>query len=160
VRKTPEQTVVGWREWVTLPDCGVDWIKAKLDTGARTSSLHAHHLRVVDRDGEHWAEFDVHPWQRSTVDAVHCAARVIDERTVRSSTGHEDRRIVVRLSMRLAGVTLLPEVTLTRRDEMGFRLLVGRQALRPAFLVDSSRSYLGGRPPREVRRLNRREVAG
>ncbi len=156
MKTTPGQTVVGWREWVTLPDLGVPWIKAKLDTGARTSAIHAHHLRIVEEeDGADWAEFEVHPWQRSSIDAVACRAPLVDRRTVRSSTGHEDQRPVVLLTLELAGRARPVEVTLTRRDEMGFRMLVGRQALRPIYLVDPGRSYLGGRPPKDVRRRNR-----
>ncbi len=155
MKTTPGQTVVGWREWVTLPDLGVPWIKAKLDTGARTSAIHAHHLRIVEEHGADWAEFEVHPWQRSSIDAVACRAPLVDRRTVRSSTGHEDQRPVVLLTLELAGRARPVEVTLTRRDEMGFRMLVGRQALRPIYLVDPGRSYLGGRPPKDVRRRNR-----
>jgi hypothetical protein len=148
--------VVGWREWVALPDLGVPWVKAKLDTGARTSALHAHHLNIVEEDERDWAEFEVHPWQRSAIDAVWCRSPLVDRRMVRSSTGHEDLRPVVLLTLELAGRSTPIEVTLTRRDSMGFRMLVGRQALRPIYLVDPGRSYIGGRPPADLRRRNRR----
>lgn len=150
---TPE--AVGWREWVALPDLGVAHVKAKLDTGARTSALHAFDLTEFTRDGADWVRFSVHPWQRSKADAVPVEHPVHDRRTVRSSTGHEQERVVIRTPITLLGRSVVAELTLTRRDEMGFRMLVGREALRQGFLVDSGRSYRGGRPPREVRLRNR-----
>jgi hypothetical protein len=140
---------------VSLPGVGVDWIKAKLDTGARTSSLHAFDLQEIERDGQRWVRFSIHPWQRSAEDAVTVELPVDDVRSVRSSTGHVQERYVVRMDLRLLDRTVSSEVTLSRRDEMGFRLLVGREALRHGFLVDSGRSYLGGRPKSSVRRRNR-----
>lgn len=145
----------GWREWVGLPGLGVDHIKAKLDTGARSSALHAFDLEEFDRDGAPWVRFSVHPWQRSAADAVEAELPVHDRRLVRSSSGHAQHRCVVLADIALLGRTVTAELTLTRRDEMGFRLLIGREALRQGFLVDSGHSYLGGRPPRKVRRRNR-----
>lgn len=147
--------VAGWREWVALPELGVEHVKAKLDTGARTSALHAFDVEESTRDGVDWVRFSVRPWQRSTADAVVAECPVHDRRVVRSSTGHAQERIVVRTAITMLGRTIEAEVTLTSRDEMGFRMLVGREALRQAVLVDASRSYLGGRPPRDVRRRNR-----
>ena len=147
--------VAGWREWVRLPGLGVGPVKAKLDTGARTSALHAFDLTSFTRDGAGWVRFSVHPWQRSADDAVYVECPVHDRRRVRSSTGHTQERIVVLTEVELLGHTITTEMTLTRRDTMGFRMLVGREALRQGFLVDSGSSYLGGRPPRRVRRKNR-----
>lgn len=149
-----ELAVLGWREWVGLPRHGVEWVKAKVDTGARTSSLHAFDIRPFDRDGEPWVRFEVHPWQRSTRSAVTLTTRVIDERLVRSSSGEAQVRPVVRLPVRIGGIVAPVELTLTRRDAMGFRMLLGRQALRRRFVVDPARSYLGGRPPKETREAN------
>ena len=151
----PGTTVAGWREWVSLPGLGVGWIKAKLDTGARTSAIHAFDLEEYERHGEQWVRFSVHPWQDSAVDAVPCDSRVVAQREVRSSSGHVEERYVVLLEISMVGRLISAEVTLSRRDEMGFRMLVGREALRQGFLVDPGRSYLGGRPKRSVRRLNR-----
>ncbi|WP_131106210.1 ATP-dependent zinc protease family protein [Ornithinimicrobium sufpigmenti] len=151
---TTEQTVVGWREWVRLPEVGVDWVKAKVDTGAKTSSLHAFDLRTFDRDGHDWVRFVVHPWQATAEDEVVVELPVHDSRTVRSSSGHAEERYVVLLPVVLGGRTVPAEVTLTGRDEMGFRMLVGREVLVQGYLVDPARSYLGGRPPRELRRRN------
>lgn len=148
-------SVAGWREWVSLPDVGVDWIKAKLDTGARSSAIHAFDLEEVERDGHPWVRFGVHPWQRSDEDVVPVELPVHDRRTVRSSSGHAEERYVVLMAVRLLDRTITTEMTLSRRDEMGFRMLLGREALRQGYLVDPGRSYLGGRPKRVVRRKNR-----
>nr|WP_174316819.1 ATP-dependent zinc protease [Kineosphaera limosa] len=152
---TPPATTAGWREWVSLPALGVPWVKAKLDTGARTSALHAFDPEGFVQDGAEWVRFWVHPWQRSVADSVQVELPVVERRLVRSSTGHVDERPVVPMDIRLAGRTVRAEVTLSRRDEMGFRMLIGREALRQGFLVDPSRSYLGGRPRRTTRRRNR-----
>lgn len=153
-------SVVGWREWVGLPGLGVEWMKAKIDTGARTSSLHAFGVDEFDRGGAGWVRFEVHPWQRSSDDAVRVEVPVHDRRAVRSSSGHVEERLVVLLELRLLDRMVPAEVTLTRRDAMGFRMLVGREALRQGYVVDAAASYRGGRPPREVRRSNRKRPDG
>ena len=145
---------LGWREWVGFPDHGVEWVKAKVDTGARTSSLHAFDLHTFVVDGQPWVRFEVHPWQRSTGDAVVVEAPVVDVRMVRPSTGDPQMRPVVRMPVRIANRIRTVEFTLTRRDTMGFRMLLGRQAVRHHFLVDPGRSYLGGRPPKKTRAAN------
>ncbi|MGH3361482.1 MAG: ATP-dependent zinc protease family protein [Nocardioides sp.] len=145
----------GWREWVSLPGIGVPWVKAKLDTGARSSAVHAFDITEHDREGELWVRYSVHPWQRSDEDAVTAESRVLDRRTVRSSSGHSEERYVVQLDVSLVGHVVTAEMTLSRRDEMGFRMLIGREALRKGFVVDPGRSYLGGRPKRVTRRRNR-----
>lgn len=144
----------GWREWVGLPDLDVEYIKAKLDTGARSSALHAFNLVEFERDGAAWVRFSVHPWQRSAQDEHTVELPVHDRRTIRSSTGHVQQRYVVRMHLRLMDQTFPVDVTLARRDAMGFRLLIGREALRHGFVVDSGRSYLGGKPSKQVRRRN------
>jgi len=146
--------VAGWREWVSLPDVGVPWIKAKLDTGARTSSIHAYDVERFERDGVPWARFEIHPWQRSQQGSIAAALPVVDERMIKSSTGHEEHRLVVVTTIVVCGREIASELTLTNRDEMGFRMLVGREALRGVALVDPERSYLGGRPPRGTRKRN------
>jgi hypothetical protein len=140
---------------VSLPELGVDWVKAKLDTGARSSAIHAFDIEEYHKDGEPWVRFMVHPWQRSAEDATQAELPVHDRRLVRSSSGHEHERYVVLMDLTLVGRTVTAEMTLSKRDEMGFRMLIGREALRRGFLVDPGRSYLGGRPRRAVRRKNR-----
>ncbi len=151
----PSYTVAGWREWVSLPQVRVAWVKAKLDTGARSSAIHAFDLSEHVVDGEERVRFVVHPWQEGDLDAVTVDLPVIDRREVRSSNGQVEERLVVPMQMRLVEREITAEMTLSRRDEMGFRMLVGREALRQDFLVDSARSYLGGRPPLATRRRNR-----
>ncbi|MCD6640228.1 MAG: ATP-dependent zinc protease [Nocardioides sp.] len=149
-----EPTVVGWREWVSLPQAGVTAIKAKIDTGARSSSIHAFDLEPFERDGAEWVRFSIHPWQRSHDDVAVLELPVLDRREVRSSNGQVEERWAVALDVVLAGRTITTVMTLSNRDEMGFRMLIGREALSRGFLVDSARSYLGGRPRRAVRRKN------
>jgi hypothetical protein len=152
---THSSTLAGWREWVQLPDVGVPWIKAKLDTGAQTSSIHAYDVTEFERDGVAWVRFRVRPWQRSLKDEVVVECPIHDRRRVRSSSGHVDERFVVKMSIGLVDRTVTAEVTLSNRDQMGFRMLIGREALRQGFDVTSSRSFLGKRAPKVVRRRNR-----
>jgi hypothetical protein len=137
--------VIGWREWVSLPDLGIDRIKAKIDTGARTSALHAWDVKQFERDGVIWVRFKVHPLQRSTKSAIEVEAPVLEFRHVKSSTGHSTHRPVIRTALVLFGERRNIDLTLAARDQMGFRMLLGREALRRKFLVDPSRSYLAGR---------------
>lgn len=153
-RSAGTSTIVGWREWIRMSALGVPWIKAKVDTGAKTSSLHAFDLQRYARDGERWVRFHIHPWQASDADAVPVELPVHDRRPVRSSSGHVEERDVVCMRMTLARRRITAEVTLTDRDEMGFRMLIGREALAQGFLVDSRLSYAGGRPKRTTRRRN------
>ncbi|MCU1575438.1 MAG: hypothetical protein JWP70_142 [Leifsonia sp.] len=148
-------TIVGWREWVSLPGIGVPWIKAKLDTGARSSALHAFDIEeLAGKDGDR-VRFRVRPWQKSEEDVVVVECPVHDRRTVRSSSGHTEERIVVLLDVELFGRTVTAETTLSNRDQMGFRMLIGREALRQGFIVNPSESFLGGRAARLIRRRNR-----
>ena len=148
-------STVGWREWIALPEWGVAALKAKIDTGARTSAIHAFDLEMFERNGDEWVRFTVHPWQVSDEDPTVVEAPRVDHRTITSSSGTRSERPVVCTDVTLGDRTVRAELTLTRRDEMGFRMLIGREALRQGFLVDPSRSYLGGRPPKSVRRRNR-----
>lgn len=153
--ETPvDDTVVGWREWVGLPQAGLEWVKAKVDTGARSSAIHAFDLETYVQDDTEWVRFSIHPWQKSDEDHVELSLPVLDRREVRSSNGQVEQRYAVALDVVLAGRTITTVMTLSNRDEMGFRMLIGREALERGFLVDSSRSYAGGKPRRAVRRRN------
>lgn len=145
-------TIVGWREWVSLPTIGVPWIKAKLDTGARSSALHA--FDIEEFDAGQRVRFKVRPWQRSMEDIVEVECDVHDRRSVRSSSGHSEDRIVVLLDVELGGRTVVAETTLSQRDQMDFRMLIGREALRQGFLVNPHKSFVTGRAPKLVRRRN------
>jgi hypothetical protein len=137
-----ELPVIGWREWVNLPDLGVDTIKAKIDTGARSSALHAFDLQHFERDGVAMVRFQAHPMQRDDRHVIAVEAALLDQRVVRSSVGHEQLRPVIETSVQVGDQVWPIELTLTRRDAMGFRLLLGRQALRHRFWVDPGQSYL------------------
>lgn len=153
--KAQSSIVAGWREWVSLPGAGVPWIKAKLDTGARSSSVHVYDVTLTGEGASERVRFRLQPWQESREDAVVVECPIHDRRRVRSSSGHVEERIVVIMRIALLGREIETEMTLSNRDEMGFRMLIGRQALRQGFLVDPAKSFLGGRAPREIRRRNR-----
>ncbi|NNC41286.1 MAG: ATP-dependent zinc protease [Acidimicrobiia bacterium] len=138
--------VIGWREWLAIPQFGVAAIKAKIDTGARSSALHAHGLSFVERDGQELALFEIHPIQRKSSPSYPVEATVIDRRKVTSSGGHQEIRPVIAVEVEFMDRRWPIEVTLAKRDTMGFRMLLGRQAIRRRFVVDPGRSYLGGRP--------------
>ena len=142
-RPTPSsEAIVGWREWVALPSLGVGAIKAKIDTGAKTSAIHAwrvHHFE--DRGVEH-VRFFLHPEQRNDVDEIECVVPLVGTRVVTSSNGSKQRRFVIGVDLEMGGQRYPIEVTLTNRDTMGFRMLIGREALNGRWLVDPAKSYL------------------
>ena len=138
---------IGWREWVGLPDLKVDAIKAKIDTGARTSALHAFRIEPFWRDGVVWVRFELNPIQRSHAMKVACEARAIDERTVRNSGGGIEQRYIIATMLRLGEAIWPIELALTNRDQMGFRMLLGRTALKGRILIEPNRSFLLGKAP-------------
>lgn len=139
---------LGWREWVSLPELGIDPIKAKVDTGARTSALHAFEVNAFDRGGEPWVRFSIHPLQYDSSVVVTCEAKVLDQRQVRDSGGHAETRYVIQSTIMIGDTPIEAEITLTDRETMKFRMLLGRTAIRQGYLVDSSRSYLSRKPPK------------
>lgn len=147
-RRTHPSIIVGWREWIALPDLGLPAVKAKVDTGAKTSSLHAFDIHTFTEGGRERVRFGVHPMQDDEQLAVWATADVVDERAVTSSSGHEELRVVIRTSLRLGDLTWPVEVTLTDRRSMRLRMLLGREALAGRLLVDASASFLHGRKPR------------
>ncbi len=134
--------VIGWREIVALPKLGIERVKAKIDTGARSSALHAFHLAKFSCEGKQMIRFQVHPLQRNAHYTVTAEAEVIDWREVRNSGGVAQLRPVIETIVELGGKSWKIELTLTNRDEMGFRMLLGRQAVRQKFLVDAGNSFL------------------
>ena len=137
---------VGWREWVALPGLGLPAVKAKIDTGARTSALHAFDIVAErDADGEALVAFSVHPLQRDGDLSVRCRAPLVDRRRVTDSGGHREQRWVIRTPLALGPRTRDVEITLVDRGDMLFRMLVGRTSLVPDARVDPARSFLLGR---------------
>lgn len=145
VLKRSAKPMIGWREWVTMSQLGIDKIKTKVDTGARTSALHAWDIESFERDGAAWVRFKVHPLQRNNRQVIACEAAVIDRRAVRNTGGKAEMRYVIVTGVTLGNVSWPIEVTLTNRDKMGFRLLLGRSAVKNRFLIDAGRSYLGAK---------------
>ncbi|CBL44919.1 conserved hypothetical protein [gamma proteobacterium HdN1] len=141
----PEKHLIGWREWLSLPDLNIPAIKAKVDTGARTSALHASAIEpYTDEFGARCIRFCMHPQQRSTTPEIWCTANVADQRMVTDSGGHKTLRYVIRTCISLHAWQWMAELTLTDRDTMRFRMLLGRRALHDFFLVDPSQSFLLG----------------
>jgi hypothetical protein len=137
---------LGWREWVDLPTISGEPIKAKIDTGARSSALHAEEIERFERDGQQWVRFVFLPRQRSDVGRATAEVPLHDVRDVRSSSGEVQTRYVVRVPMQVGEQSWEVDLTLSDREQMGFRMLVGREAIRARFVVDPGRSYLWGEP--------------
>jgi hypothetical protein len=139
------QLIIGWRERLALPELGVSLIKAKIDTGARSSALHAFYIDPYRRGGQRWVMFALH-LKRSTEAALECHAPIKDRRIVSDSGGHKQRRYVIESLIVLGRTHINAEITLTNRDNMMFRMLVGRTALANHFLIDPNASFLQGKP--------------
>lgn len=142
--------IIGWREWVALPDLGVDLIKTKVDTGARTSALHAFHIEQFTQKGQDWVRFAVHPIQGDDDVVRVCTSPVHDSRVVTNSGGVTERRWVIETTIVLGDASWSIELNLTNRDEMGFRMLIGRTAIKGRLLVDPGRSYRMKHPEGEA----------
>lgn len=139
---TSKLSVIGWREIIALPNLGISQIKAKIDTGARSSALHAFDVQKFQQDSQEMIRFQVHPRQRDTQQIVTTEAKLLEYREVKNSGGEAQLRPVILTNVELGGEQWEIELTLTNRDVMGFRMLLGRQAMRARFLVDPGKSYI------------------
>lgn len=147
--------IVGWREWLTLPELGIPGIKAKVDTGAKTSAIHAFEVDVYKQDDIEYVRFKIHPVFRKKSIEIECVAPLVDRRMVRDSGGHQEERLVIRSTAQLGEFRLEADFTLTSRDDMRFPMLLGRRALESEhLLVDVTKSYVHGRMRiREIQRM-------
>jgi len=157
MKSKDSKPVIGWREWVELPSLGIRHIKAKVDTGARTSALHASDIEYFSNRRK--VRFSVHPLQRNRFKTVTAEATVIGRRSIKSSVGHVTVRPVIRTDIILLNRKWEIEITLVNRDQMGFRMLLGRQAIRGLYTVDPGRSFLAGqfKPAKKKKRIKRRK---
>lgn len=140
-----DKTLIGCEEWCSLPDIGLPAVKARVDSGAKTSSLHAYNVQIVERDGQELACFDVHPIQANRKVWKRCEAPFIGRREVRSSSGHVEKRPIILTNLKMNGETWPIYITLTNRDSMGYRMLLGREAMSGRLIVDPERSFLLGK---------------
>ncbi len=141
---------LGWREWLALPGLNIPRIKAKIDTGARTSALHAFYIDPYKKGKDHWIMFNIHPDQHRIDTVIECHAQIKDLRMVTDSGGHKSRRYVIETELLLGTSLITAELTLTNRDNMKFRMLLGRTAMRGQFIIDPGASYIQGKPDRKT----------
>lgn len=144
-----DKVIVGSEEWCAFPQLGIPTIKARVDSGAKTSALHAVNISPFQRDGENWVKFDINPIQNNTKTVIHCQAPLVDKRIVKSSSGFREQRYVIKSEIKIGTADWDVELTLTNRDSMGFRMLLGREAMSGRILVDPEQKYLLGQPTRE-----------
>ena len=156
--KSKELKIIGWREWVSLPGLGIEKIKAKVDSGARTSSLHAFDIKITKRGLSQFVEFSVHPEQRSNKIEKRCKAKVLEFRKIKSSNGQTELRPVILTNVSLLDELWQVEMTLTNRDAMGFRMLLGRESIRKKFLIDTGKSYYGRKASAVAKKVIKKTV--
>jgi hypothetical protein len=138
--------ILGWREWVALPELNIAQIKAKIDTGARSSALHAYTIEPYRKGGQRWVMFAIHPIQKHCDVSIECHAPIKDRRLVSDSGGHKQRRYVIETQLILGHSIIRAEMTLTNRDSMLFRMLIGRTAMNSHFMVNPTISFAQGKP--------------
>ena len=138
--------ILGSEEWCSFPELGIPAIKARVDSGAKTSALHGKNIAPFLKDGQNWVKFDINPIQNNVKTIIHCEAPLVDKRVVKSSSGFREQRFVIQTNLEIGNGTWLIEMTLTNRDSMGFRMLLGREAMSGRVLVDPEQQYLLGQP--------------
>jgi ribosomal protein S6--L-glutamate ligase len=143
------KVVLGSEEWCSFPDLGISAIKARVDSGAKTSALHAINIAPFVKNDSNWVKFDINPIQNNVRTIIHCEAPLIDKRIVKSSSGYREQRYVIQTILKLGNQTWEIEMTLTNRDSMGFRMLLGREAMIGRVIVDPEKQYLLESPTEE-----------
>ena len=144
------KSMLGWREWVGLPGLAIPAIKAKIDTGARTSALHAFYIESFTRGQNEYVRFGIHLKRKTRTLEKECIAPVADRRIVMDSGGHSEERIVIRTPIMIGNTHWPVEITLTNRDGLKYSMLLGRSALSGRYQIDIARSYLAGKPERDA----------
>nr|WP_315164556.1 30S ribosomal protein S6--L-glutamate ligase [uncultured Flavobacterium sp.] len=140
------KVILGSEEWCTFPELGIPTIKARVDSGAKTSALHAINIAPFIKNDTNWVKFDINPIQNNLKTVIHCEARLVDKRIVKSSSGFREQRYVIQTNLEIGESKWPIEMTLTNRDSMGFRMLLGREAMSGRVLVDPEQKYLLGQP--------------
>lgn len=158
--KITDKLIIGKEEWCELPALYLPTIKARIDSGARTSALHAENIEIYQTRGERWVRFDIHPIQKDKRITVHCRAPLVDEREVKSSSGHTEKRPVIETAIRLGNLTQTIQLTLTNRDALGYRMLLGREAMQGRMLIDPEKSFTQGMHSEIEARTLYRETTG
>jgi len=141
------KVILGSEEWFSFPDLGIPTIKARVDSGAKTSALHAINIAPFVKDGSNWVKFDINPIQNNLKTVIHCEAPLVDKRIVKSSSGFREQRYVIQTTLDIGNSNWPIEMTLTNRDSMGFRMLLGREAMSGRVLVDPEQTYLLANQP-------------
>ena len=139
---TKPKLIAGWREWAQLPEFGIDAIKVKIDTGAKTSSLHAFELSTLTYEQKECVRFDLHPIQDNDLITYTCICPIVDYRWITSSTGHAQQRFIISTTLKIGEFSSVIEISLANRDEMGFRMLIGRTAFTEGILITPKHSFL------------------
>ena len=140
------KVILGSEEWCSFPDLNIPTIKARVDSGAKTSALHAINIAPFIKNDSNWVKFDINPIQNNNKTVIHCEAPLVDKRIVKSSSGYREQRYVIQTLLKIGDDTWNIEMTLTNRDSMGFRMLLGREAMSGRVLVDPEQKYLLGQP--------------
>ena len=138
------KTIIGSQEWVSLPELDISTIKVRVDSGAKTSALHAVNIQPFQRNNDTWVTFDVYPIQHNGKKVIHCEAVVVDKRVIKSSTGNRENRYIIKTSLNINDTSWDIEVSLTNRDSMGYRMLLGREAMMGRLIVDPESSFMLG----------------
>ena len=141
-----KKIILGSEEWCSFPELGIPAIKARVDSGAKTSALHAINIAPFIKEGQNWVKFDINPIQNNVKTIIHCEAPLVDKRIVKSSSGFREQRYVIQSVLDINDYKWVIEMTLTNRDSMGFRMLLGREAMSGRVLVDPEQQYLLGQP--------------